>query len=313
MKSLQSYAVIIISLCCLMIGFSVTAQNEFAASLDVLNAGVEVQRVNTNRFITVEIEAIVGVGDIIRTDDTGEARITFFADGTDVTLEPATEYRIVEFDGDDEDFRLTVDVIAGQATHRLNRTLGANSRYDVETPGMTLAAQGTTFAIRVEDTGRSSMLVFEGLVDAGAEADSANVSVGFGVRSAVDAELSDVVRADTFAQLDSALDGCPVTVTTVDDVSINVRSAPSLDAPQIGVILASDIDRFYGVNTSGNWYRVVYESEFGWILSSNATLETDCAGLRLFEDSFAENQEVLPDAPDAESTEQAESYTSCHP
>ena len=172
MKHIRLYGVIIVSIVSLLIGFIVTAQNEFAASLEVLSAGVEVQRVNTANFIAVEIEAIVGVGDIIRTDETGEARITFFADGTDVTLEPESEYRIIEFEGDEEDFNLTVEVIAGQATHRLNRTLGANSSYDVETPGMTLAAQGTVFAIRVEDNGRSGMLVFEGLVDAGADEDS---------------------------------------------------------------------------------------------------------------------------------------------
>jgi len=305
MKHIRLYGVIIVSIVSLLIGFIVTAQNEFAASLEVLSAGVEVQRVNTANFIAVEIEAIVGVGDIIRTDETGEARITFFADGTDVTLEPESEYRIIEFEGDEEDFNLTVEVIAGQATHRLNRTLGANSSYDVETPGMTLAAQGTVFAIRVEDNGRSGMLVFEGLVDAGADEDSDEVPAEFGIRSEVGNDLSDVVRASTFAQLDAALDGCPVTVTTLDDVSINVRSAPSRDAEQIGLISASEINTFVGVNTDGNWYRIEFEDDFGWILSSSATLESGCAGLRVFENSFAEDSEAS-DVPDAESTEEAE-------
>ena len=203
-----------------IVSFVVTAQNEFAATLEVLNSGVEVQRVNTVNFIAVEIEAIVGVGDTIRTDDTGSARVTFFADGTDVTLDPNTEYRIVEFQGDEDDFQLTVEVLVGQTTHRLNRILGANSSYDVETPGMTLAAQGTIFAIRVEDDGRSGMLVSEGVVDAGTGDDTADVPPEFGIRSEVGDDLSDVVRASSFAELDAALDGCSVSVTTVDDVSI---------------------------------------------------------------------------------------------
>jgi uncharacterized protein YraI len=265
--------------------FSVSAQDEFAASLEVLNSGVEVQRVNTANFIAVEVEAIVGVGDIIRTDDSGQARITFFADGTDVTLEPSTEYHIVQFRGDNENFQLTVEVLAGQTTHRLNRVLSPNSSYNVETPGMTLAAKGTVFAIRVEEDGRSGMLVHEGLVDSSAGQDSADVPEQFGVRADVGGELSDVVRAATFAELDSALDGCAVEVTTSDDVSINVRSGPSVTHDLLGVISAEEITKFIGTNAGESaWYRIPFEDGFGWVLSSTAVVQSPCAGLRVFED-----------------------------
>lgn len=289
----------------LLLSFVVTAQNEFAATLEVLNAGVEVQRVNTANFISVSVEAIVGVGDTIRTDETGSARVTFFADGTDVTLDPNTEYRIVEFQGDEEDFQLTVEVLVGQTTHRLNRVLGANSSYDVETPGMTLAAQGTVFEIRVEDSGRSGMLVSEGMVDAETDDGSADVPSEFGIRSAVDEPLSDVVRASSFEELDSALDGCSVSVTTVDDVSINVRVAPSLEQERIGIISASDIDTFYGVSETGQWYRIMFEDDFGWILSSSASVDSSCAGLRVFENASFEDINNTEDAPSAEATQEA--------
>ncbi len=290
----------------LLLSFVVTAQNEFAATLEVLKAGVEVQRVNTANFISVSVEAIVGVGDTIRTDETGSARVTFFADGTDVTLDPNTEYRIVEFQGDEEDFQLTVEVLVGQTTHRLNRVLGANSSYDVETPGMTLAAQGTVFEIRVEDSGRSGMLVSEGVVDAETDDGSADVPSEFGVRSAVNEPLSDVVRASTFEELDSALDGCSVSVTTVDDVSINVRVAPSLEQERIGIISASDIDTFYGVSETGQWYRIMFEDDFGWILSSSASVDSSCAGLRVFENASFEDINNTEDVPSAEATQEAE-------
>ena len=290
----------------LLLSFVVTAQNEFAATLEVLNAGVEVQRVNTANFIRVSVEAIVGVGDTIRTDETGSARVTFFADGTDVTLDPNTEYRIVEFQGDEEDFQLTVEVLVGQTTHRLNRVLGANSSYDVETPGMTLAAQGTVFEIRVEDSGRSGMLVSEGMVDAETDDGSADVPSEFGIRSAVDEPLSDVVRASSFEELDSALDGCSVSVTTVDDVSINLRVAPSLEQERIGIISASDIDTFYGISETGQWYRIMFEDDFGWILSSSASVDSSCAGLRVFENASFEDINNTDDVSSAEATQEAE-------
>lgn len=275
----------------------VRAQNEYAATLEVLKSGVEVQRVNTTAFIAVEIEAIVGVGDTIRTDDTGEARITFFADGTDVVLKPNTQYRITEFQGSAEDFQLTVAVLAGQTTHRLNRALGTNSRYDVQTPGMTLAAKGTVFAVRVENTGRSGMLVFDGIVDSAAGSARANVPAEYGIRSEGDNKLSDVVLASTFEQLDAALDGCAASVTTTDDVSINVRLGPSIEQTRVGIIAATDVERFIGVSAAGNWYRIAFNDGFGWILSSNALVDSACAGLRVFEDTQVEDASLYTGSP----------------
>lgn len=269
-----------------------SAQSDFAATLEVLNPGVEVLRVNTRNPIRVSVEAIVGVGDLIQTDSTGRVRITFFADGTDVILEPNTQYRIVEFRGDDTDFRLLVEVVIGQTLHRLSRSLGSNSSYDVRTPGMTLAARGTTFTVRVRDDGRSAMLVNEGVMTASADESSAQVPAEFGVRADQESGLSDVVRATTFEALDSALDGCAASVTTPDDVRLNVRLGPSRDLPRVGSLAAEEIDRFFGVSETGGWYRVAYRGNFGWVLSSNAKIEDTCAGLRVFANEHREDPDL---------------------
>ena len=269
----------------LLLSLSLTsAQNELAATLEVLSDGVEVQRVNTMNPITIEIASVVGVGDIVRTDDTGEARITFFADGTDTMIMPNSEFRIVSFEANaEEEFTLTVEVLVGQTVQRLNRLLGANSSYDVQTPGMTLAARGTDFAIRVENNGRSAMLVREGMVNARSlVGNDTQVASSFGIRAPRNGELSDVVLASTFDQLDSALDGCSASVSTIDDVSINVRTGPSVELDHIGIITDTDVDLFVGVNASGNWYRIPFGEDFGWILSSNASIIGDCAGIASF-------------------------------
>lgn len=290
MKHLRLVILALLSL--MAIGQLTHAQDQLAATLEVLAPGVAVQRVNTSNPIAVEIASVVGVGDIIRTDETGEARITFFADGTDTTILPNSEYRIVEFqeEGDDE-FTLMVEVIIGETTQRLNRVLGAASTYDVQTPGMTLAARGTDFAIRVEANGRSAMLVSEGTVNAEAEANSANVPAEFGLRSEENGPLSDVVRASTFDQLDAALDGCTASITAIDDVSLNVRVGPSLEAERIATIDPQAIDLFIGIDASASWYRIEFENRFGWVLSSSATINEGCAGLRVFEDEWREPTE----------------------
>lgn len=300
------------------------AQSDLAATLEVLTGTVEVKRVNTENWIAINIEAIVGVGDTIRTNESGQARITFFADGVETDILPDSELVIDTFSGSgvtaEDSFTLEVSVVVGQTVQRLGRVLDASSSYDVNTPGMTLAARGTEFRIRVEDSGRAGMLVSEGNVDADSGDTTANVPPEFGIRSAVEESLSDVVRASTFEELDAAIDGCTVGVTTVDDVRINVRVAPNQDAFRVGTIAAEDIDIFYGVLDSGNWYRIMFNGGFGWILSSSSSVEDACAGLRVFPADHIEDvngyesygEEIDPSdapavtAPSAEATEEPE-------
>ncbi|MBK8025865.1 MAG: FecR domain-containing protein [Chloroflexi bacterium] len=285
MKTLNLWKAIFVALLALLLIAPASAQQpELAALLEVLEGSVEVNRVNTEQWIAVRVEAIVGVGDRIRTDATGRARITFFADGIETEILAASEMRIEQFRGSEEAFELNVEVLIGQTAQRIQRALDSSSSYLVTTPGMTLAARGTEFTVRVEDGGRSAMLVTEGTVDAGksAQSEDAQVPSGFGVRAAVDSELSDVVRATTFAELDAALDGCPATLTTPDDVSLNVRLAPQIDAPRIGTVSAAEVGLLYGVTEGGDWYRIAFRGGFAWILSSTATIPETCAGLRVF-------------------------------
>lgn len=261
------------------------AQGELAATLEVLAGGVSVQRVNTSDFIPINLEAIVGVGDTIRTDATGRARITFFADGTDTELLPNTEYRILKFEGDTSRFSLQAEVLIGQTQQRLARLLDAQSSYEIRTPRISLVARGTAFAIRVEATQRSAMLVSEGLVAANVEAENAEVGFGFGIRSEGE-QLSDVVRATNFEELDAALDGCSATLSTPDDTSVNVRQGAGRDYPRIGTLNPSDITRFFGISEAGTWYRVEFRGGFGWVLSSTARIEEACVGLRRFADNY---------------------------
>lgn len=262
---------------------SLLAQGELAATLEVLSEGVEVKRVNTEQWIPVNIEAIVGVGDQIRTSEKGRARIIFFADGTETELLANTTYQIDQFSGNEEGFQLSVSVLSGQTIQRLNRLLDTNSSYDVNTPGMELAARGTNFRIRVEADGRSAMLVDEGLVQAGTESE---VPPGFGIRAEEGGALSEVVPAADFATLDSALDGCAAELSLPDDSQFNIRLAPDREAVRVGSIDPAEVETLFGRTQSSNWYRIAYRGGFGWILASQAEISTGCAGLRPFPDNF---------------------------
>jgi hypothetical protein len=272
---------------------------QLAATLEVIAPGVEVQRVNTVNWIAVQVEAIVGVGDVIRTDETGKARITFFADGVDTEIQPDSEFRIERFEGNNTSFRLLASLLLGQSIQRVGRVLDADSSYDIQTPGMELTVRGTEFVVRVEDSGRSAVLVTEGTAVASAEDGSADVSAGFGTRADANGVLSDVVVAASFDQLDAALDGCAAGVVTVDDVRLNVRLGPSIDFPRVGTADGADIDRFYGVSASGGWYRIAFSDNFGWVLASDTSLDPECAGLRVFPDTQAEDPALYGELGDA--------------
>jgi hypothetical protein len=259
--------------------------DELAATLEVLSAGVEVQRVNTANWITVKLEAIVGVGDTIRTDKTGKARITFFSDGVDTELQENTEYRITRFEGQDTSFHIGAEVVVGQTIQRIERVLDSNSSYDITTPSMALAARGTEFVIRVTDSGSAATLVSKGVVKADAEAVTADVPPGYGIRRDEGKPLSEVVKATTFAQLDSALDGCAASIKVDGDFSLNVRQGADLAFPLVGTTAPTLIDRFFG-KAAANWYRIPFRGGYGWVQAATAKIVDGCPGLRTFTDKY---------------------------
>lgn len=261
------------------------AQSEYAATLEVLAEGVEVQRAGTANPIQVKVEAIVGVGDIIHTDATGRARITFFSDGVDTELLPNTEYHITRFEGSGDSFNIAAEVVLGETVQRLGRLLDTNSSYDVTTPSMALAARGTEFRIRVGDNGRAAMLVSDGTVKANADSE-ADVPPGYGIRGDLDQPLSDVVQATSFEGLDAALDGCTGSITLNEDVSLNVRLGASLDFARIATLDAGEVNNLMGKSESGDWYRIPFRGGYGWILSLAVTVDEDCAGLRSFASGY---------------------------
>lgn len=265
-----------------------------AATMEVLSPGVEVLRVETGNWIAVAVESILGTGDSIRTDDTGTARITFFADGTSAELLPNSEYRIAEFQGDDANFTISLEVISGQTIQTIGRVLEAGSQYDVQTPAMTLSARGTVFRVRVEANGRSAMLVREGVVNAAGEGgEVTDVPVEFGLRTPVGEPLGEIVRASTFEELDAALDGCAASISNPDDVSFNVRISPNPDAEIVGTVDIVEVDRFFGVTESGEWHRVALRGGYGWIRATVVTVDATCAGLRLFPDDYGPEDSSL--------------------
>jgi uncharacterized protein YraI len=293
MLKLARFALLVAVLMALIGPLPVRAQDsdELVASLEVLEAGVQVKRVDTANWVTIKVETLIGEGDSVRTDATGKARITFFEDGTATDLEPATEYRINRFRGSEDQFSLSVEVLAGITIQQFGRLVDSGSSYEVQTPGATMTVRGTDFAVRVEGSGRSSVLTFAGLVEASAGEVTGEVPPGFGARAPVGEALSDVVPATTFEELDAALDGCPGVFETEADVRLNVRLGPSLSFEVVGTVAPAGIETIIGTNASGGWYRIPFRGGYGWVSSAsiNVSVSDVCGTLPEYADDRTED------------------------
>jgi hypothetical protein len=283
--------ILLILLTACIVGFSghVHADDNLVASLETLNDGVSVQRAGTLGFVAVKKETLVGVGDSIKTDSNGQARITFFANGTDTTVLPGTEFRIDSFSGSEDQYQLAVTVVVGQTESRVQKLLDSGSSYQINSSGMEMAVRGTVFAVRVEQSGRSATIVEQGLVktkSSGSASMNADIPAGYGVRTDKNKGLSDVVKAANFKQLDSALDGCGALIQTIGDVVLNVRLGPGLNFQRIGELETRRLEKVIGETETTQWYRIPYRGGFAWVFAPALKLDSGCPGLRQFSDSY---------------------------
>jgi len=276
-----------------------------AATLEVLDGGVEMRRTNTVQWLPVTTEGILAAGDSIRTDENGRARVVFFNDGTETLLEPNTEITLAEFQSDAQDFAIITTLHSGQTLHRLRRQLGADSRYDVTTGTTILGARGTVFAARQRLNGQLAVITLENTVHVAAPNNQTElVGAGFGARVEPDLTLSDVVRARTFAELDAALEGCEASAQIQRNRMMPVYTAPNSDATGIGAADPYALNRVYGVTESGAWFRITFNGGYGWVAVTppirGMTIADDCAGVRLFPNDFQADVSRYTEAADTE-------------
>ncbi len=267
---------------------------QLVASLEALNAEVSVKRIDTDAWVRIQTETLVGVGDSIKTNANGHARITFFANGTDTDLLHDSEIRIDDFSGSETQYQLSVTVVIGQTTQRIAKLLDSNSSYSINSTGLELTVRGTNLAVRVEPSGRSSTIVLTGAIrvknkGAPPRIDLAHtendVPAGYGVRVEPATGLSDVVAATSFAALDSALDGCQALIQTLGDVQLNVRVGPGLTFQRVGALANNYRQLVVGVTQTTHWYRVQFKGGFGWVFAPALQLDQTCPGLRRYPDN----------------------------
>ncbi|MCC7446565.1 MAG: SH3 domain-containing protein [Anaerolineae bacterium] len=258
--------------------------------------GVELRRVNTEVWVPINIESLIGVGDSVRTDAKGQATLSFM-DGT-LTLQalPNTELSLEAFSGKPDDYTLVIRGTAGFTRQRTSKPLDDKTRFRFVTPGFEATIISGESETRIEPSGRATVLAATtgGQVSVrGKDEQTATVTRGTGLRAAAGAALSEVVAAVSFPTLDIALDGCPSTISLPGDMRQNVRLGASRDFPRVGSLDDNTAIQVLGVATSGGWYRIQFFGGFGWVNAARLPLPANCIGLRVFPDKHGPEDKAL--------------------
>ena len=264
------------------------AQTNVVAFLTVDNAGVEMQRANTDLWVPVRVESVIGGGDRVRTNNEGRASISFFGDDLMVEIETDTEVVITQAITNFDGYQIAVEIVQGQTRQMLVETSDANSTYEFKSPVMSVILKEGEVEMMVEEDGSTAMLTESGMAFSVASGSVIEVKEGFGLRGDSDGDISAVLPVRDFDQLDTAIDGLSGSFTTEADVLLNVRQGPSRDNNVLGTVSPGSIDTIMGVSDDGSWYRIPFRNNYGWISGAGLSVDVESTRLVVFAGDYVE-------------------------
>ncbi len=270
-------------LCLGLMGGRVFAQSSnLVGQVIVLSRSVEYRRVGTEAWLPIRYETLIGQQDQLRTLDSGKATFTTLTESIYLELEPRTTWTVESLvrhsTGETE---LTSHLEQGQVLHQV---LSASpSHHAIHVQDATFHMLGGNFLIQYDPytaTTRYLALTAEATVNANSQ--TIPVSLGSGIRIKEDGIPSDVVPALTFKELDDRLDGCEGTLYGYFNRRLPVYEYPNVLSRGLGTLRPSQIERLFGVDPSGTWYRVRFEDGFGWVSPDEGYVIDDCTPLHVF-------------------------------
>jgi hypothetical protein len=191
-----------------------TASAKQVATLRLLGGEVAVQHGDDALEPGEEGESL-SEGDIVRTGTDGRAAIEYF-DGSLTRLDYDATFSLVTLEtlrNPAESKVILGGQTAGNSYHRVTDLTDAESRFEIGTPTATASAQGTVYAVIV-DEGSTTIAVAEGLVTASSASGSLSVSAGKmvvvgagGTTGAVQDISQELLDSDWFAYNQCELDG----------------------------------------------------------------------------------------------------------
>ncbi|MGH2353900.1 MAG: FecR family protein, partial [Chloroflexota bacterium] len=140
------------------------------ATLGILQTEVEAaDRATPQEFLPGRQGQDLAVGDVVRTDPTGNALVTYF-EGTTAEVGPSSRLVVQQLTkGETGAPQVSLFQAAGQVIHRVARALLPGARYEVQTPAATVIVRGTVLRMTVHPDGTTRIEVFSGRVEVAAQ------------------------------------------------------------------------------------------------------------------------------------------------
>ena len=118
-------------------------------------------------------------GSMVRTGPVGDVTLNW-VDGSRVRLGPETTMRVrkCSLNTNTKERTSLFDLDAGRIWVRVLSALSGKTKFEVRTPTATAGVRGTVFSVAVDETGHTSVAVYEGEVKVDTETGSASVAPG---------------------------------------------------------------------------------------------------------------------------------------
>jgi hypothetical protein len=235
-------------------------------------------------------------GEVMRTDETGVALITWFYDGTETVVNSSTRLTLNAFSGGvADDFVLDLELHEGHNKGGIGNVAseGDTGSWTITTPAFMFKVVRGQFEVSADADGNTQLIVTEGRVEvmSGPDDDTplvvdANSYIIAGANS--DPGEGDI-RTLSEDGMTVALDGvCKGIIAPEGGGGVNIRLAPTENSRRLGDAPEGQ-ELWVRSSTEGNlWVQVYYQTDvtdeeghnYGWVFGPAVTLnEESCATL----------------------------------
>ncbi len=256
----------------------VDAQQPVAAVVQIIYEGVQLQRANTQDWLPlpVDAQAPFGIGDVLRTDKTGRAFITF-ADASQTLLLPGTEYQLEGFDQTDkQQVNIALRLLKGRSIQLITDVTKIES-YQLHLEHMTLTEPTKLFATQVQADNNSDVIVAQGSLTVSKAEAKLDLQAGSGLR-AIDTlgEIISLTPPQGFSFLSVTSKTCRgiANATLPGEESVAVRIGPGEDYLNLGNIPNGTQVAIVGKADTGKRYLTPFLSNYGWVIANGINVES---------------------------------------
>lgn len=264
---------------------------ELAAIIRVIGQNIVFQRENTQTELSLRPTsvALLGVGDTIRTGENGRVLI-HLADGYEILLLPNSEYTLINFERNDFGVVQADAALVGIAVHNFTDTK-ERLQYQLQAETFEVSATAADFAVwAVPNLGLQAVTNALGEVEIYPEGEtqvSITAETGFAVSySTQPVSLNLPLHASQLVAQSVKCDGV-VNINTTE--GLRLRAGAALDFLVVDALEDKQHVSITGTTENGLWYRIPFQTGFGWIYSS--LIIADCEGLRRFPNLYGEAPE----------------------